>query len=179
MALDLGTLTGYLDLDDAKYDGALDKLPGKIEMSGAAMKLAARAAALGVGMALAGGIQQGIELDDAQHKITAQLGLTEEESARIGGIAGKLYAQAYGESVEDVNTAVQNVVSSIDGMRGATAESLEAMTAKALNFATAFEVDTARSTQVVGQLIKGGLVADADEGFDLLAASMQKVPAAG
>lgn len=38
-------------------------------------------------------------------------------------------------------------------------------------------MDTARSTQVVGQLIKGGLVADANEGFALLAAAMQRVPA--
>lgn len=177
MSLDLGTLTGYLDLDDAKYDDVLGKLPGKLEMSGAAMKLAAGAAAVGVGMALVGGISNAIELDDAKHKITAQLGLTEEESARIGGVAGKLYADAYGESVEEVNTAVQNVVSSIDGMRGASNTAIEDMTAKALNFGTAFEVDTARSTQVVGQMLKSGLVADANEGFDLLAAAMQKVPA--
>lgn len=177
IALDLGTLTGYLDLDDKQYDDVLGKLPGKIDVSGAAMKLAAGAAALGVGMALAGGISSAIELDDASHKITAQLGLTEQESARIGGVAGKLYADAYGESVEEVNTAVQNVVSSIDGMRDASAGAIEDMTAKALNFGTAFEVDTARSTQVVGQLIKGGLVADANEGFDLLAAAMQRVPA--
>jgi len=177
MALDLGTLTGYLDLDDKKYEGVLDALPGKLKLSGAGMKLAAGAVAVGVGAALVGGIQQGVELDEAQHKITAQLGLTAEESARIGEIAGKLYADAYGESVEDVNTAVQNVVSSIGGMRDASSAAIEDMTAKALNFGTAFEVDTARSTQVVGQLIKGGLVKDANEGFDLLAAAMQRVPA--
>ncbi len=155
----------------------LSNLPGKLELSGTAMKLVAGGLALGVGLAISGGISNAIELDDAQSKITAQLGLTAEESARIGGVAGTLYAQAYGESVEEVNTAVQNVVSSIDGMRGASNEAIEDMTAKALNFGTAFEVDTARSTQVIGQMIKTGLVADANEGFDLLTAAMQKVPA--
>lgn len=174
----MGTLTGYLDLDDKKYDDVLGKLPGKIDMSGAAMKLAAGAAAIAVGAALVGGIERAVELDDAWHKITAQLGLTEEESARIGGVAGKLYADAYGDSVEDVNTAVQNVVSSTDGMRGASNEAIEDMTAKALNFGTAFEVDTAHSTQVVGQMLKSGLVTDANEAFDLLTSAMQRVPAA-
>lgn len=178
MALDLGTLTGYLELNDGQFDSVIDKMPDKLKGSGVLMGVAAGAVAVGVGAALSNGLNQAIELDDARHKITAQLGLTEEESARIGGVAGTLFTQAYGESVEDVNTAVANVVSSIDGMRGATEESLEAMTAKALNFASAFEIDTARSTQVVGQLIKTGLVADANEGFDLLTASMQKVPAA-
>lgn len=164
-------------MDDSKASAVMDNLPGKLKLSGAAMGLAAGALAVGVGAALSDGLMNAIELDDAQHKITAQLGLTEEESARIGGVAGSLYSQAYGESVEEVNTAVQNVVSSIDGMRGATAEAVEDMTAKALNFGTAFEVDTARSTQVVGQMLKSGLVADANEGFDLLTAAMQKVPA--
>lgn len=177
MSLDLGTLTGYLELKDGQFDSTIEKLPEKLKGSGALMTVAAGAVAVGIGAALSNGLENAIDLDDAKHKITAQLGLSAEESARIGGVAGKLYAQAYGESVEDVNTAVQNVVSSIDGMRGATSDALEAMTAKALNFGSAFEIDTARSTQVVGQLIKTGLVKDATEGFDLLTAAMQKVPA--
>lgn len=176
--LDLGTLTGYLELNDDAFDSVIEGLPDKMKGGGLLLAGAAGLAAVGVGAALSSGLNQAIELDDAQHKITAQLGLTEAESARIGGVAGTLFTQAYGESVEEVNTAVQDVVSSIDGMRGATEESLEAMTAKALNFASAFEIDTARSTQVVGQLIKTGLVADANEGFDLLTSAMQKVPAA-
>lgn len=178
MALDLGTLTGYLALDGSAFDSTIDKMPDKVKGSGVAMGIAGGIVAAGVGAALSNGIQNAIELDSARGKITAQLGLTESESARIGNVAGTLYAQAYGESVEEVNTAVGNVVTSIEGMRGATEESLEAMTAKALNFGQAFEIDTARSTQVVGQLIKSGLVADANEGFDLLTAAMQKVPAA-
>lgn len=178
MALDLGTLRGFLELDDQKFDDVLDKMPGKLKGSGVIAGIAAGLVAAGIGTAISDGIANAIELDKAQHQITAQLGLGAEESARIGGIAGKLYADAYGESVQDVSNAVQNVVSSIDGMRDATEEAVSDMTAKALNFASAFEIDTARSTQVVGQLIKSGLVADANEGFDLMTAAMQKVPAA-
>lgn len=176
--LDLGTLVGYLKLDDSEFQGTLDKMPGKLKLSGPKAKMAAGALAALIGVAIGKGIAQGIELDEARAKITSELGLTESESARIGGVAGKLYTQAYGESIAEVNDAVATVVSSIDGMRGATSESLEAMTAKALNFGNAFEVDMAKSTQVVGQLIKSGLVKDADEGFDILTATMQKVPKA-
>lgn len=177
MSLDLGTLTGYLELKDDQFDSTIEKLPAKLKGSGALMALAGTAVAVGVGAALSSGLESAIELDDAKHKITAQLGLTAEESGRIGGVAGKLYAQAYGENVEDVNTAVQSVVSSISGMRDSSEADIESVTAKVLNLATAFEVDTARSAQVVGQLIKTGLVKDANEGMDLLTAAMQKVPA--
>ncbi|MBD8218102.1 hypothetical protein IFU40_05555 [Microbacterium sp. CFBP 13617] len=53
MALDLGTLTGCSNLDDKKYDDVLDNLPGKLNVSGTAMKLAASCG--GVAAALLGG----------------------------------------------------------------------------------------------------------------------------
>jgi len=176
MSLDLGTLTGYLELDGDKFDSVIDKMPDKLKGSGALMGVAAAGVAALVGAALSDGLLAAVDAEAATDKVTASLGLTESESARIGAVAGKLYADAYGESIEDVNAAVEDVVSGIDGMRGATEDALNDMTAKALNFAGAFEIETARSTQVVGQLLKSGLVKDADEAFDLLTATMQKVP---
>lgn len=178
MSLDLGTLTGYLDLDAKKFDTVIDKMPGKLKGSGAVMGLAAGVVAAGVGAALSNGLMQGMDFADANAHLSAGLGLTEGESARLGGIAGHLYSQAYGESVADVSNTVGQVVSSIDGMRGATSTTVEAMTAKFLNFNSAFEIDTERATQVVGQMFKSGLVKDANEGMDLLTAAMQRVPAA-
>jgi phage-related minor tail protein len=93
-------------------------------------------------------------------------------------MAGHLYSQAYGESVGEVGDVITDVISSIQGMRTASDSTVEAMTAKVLNFNSAFEIDTARTTQIVGQLLKSGLVKDADSAMDLLTASMQKVPKA-
>lgn len=177
MSLDIGTLVGYLDIDPAKFEGVLDKLPDKIKGSGVVMGAAAVAVAAGIGAALSSGIEQGMDMSDVNAKIGASMGLAGPESARLGAIAGKLYSQAYGESVEDVSKTVQNVITSIKGMEGASDETVSAMAAKFLNFNTAFEVDTARSTQIVGQLLKSGLVKDADEAVDLLTKTMQKVPA--
>lgn len=119
-----------------------------------------------------------MDVEAATDKLTAQLGLTAAESERIGGVAGRLYANAYGGSIEEVNTAVGAVVSSIQGMRTASDNAVEGMTAKVLNFATAFEVDVARAAQVAGQLITTGLAKNGSEAMDLLTASMQRVPMA-
>lgn len=143
----------------------------------AGMLLAAGTIAVAAGAVFVQGFNNAVELDTATNKVAAQLGLTKKESATIGKAAGDLYAQNFGGSLEEVATATGNVVSSIDGMRDASEEALEDMTKKALNFGTTFEIDTARSTQVVGQLLKTGLVKDADEAFDLLTATMQAVPA--
>lgn len=178
MSLDLGTLVGYLELDGEKFDQTIDKMPEKIKGSGALMKMAAGGVALLVGAALSEGLTAAIDTEAANAKLSANLGLTEAESARIGGVAGKLYADAYGESIEDVSTSIESVISSFDGMRNASAETVEATTAKLLNLQTAMGIDVARSAQVAGQAVKAGLAGDAGEAIDLLTANLQRVPAA-
>ncbi|MEV4670968.1 phage tail tape measure protein [Actinomadura sp. NPDC049382] len=142
----------------------LDEAMGKIGLAG--------------GAALGAGLLKAVEASTSQGKLQAQLGLSSKESARFGRLAGQLYADAYGESIDDVNTAIAAVVSSIDGMRGASDSAVRDMTAKALSLAKAFDIDVARAVQVVGQLVKSGLVKDAAQGMDLLTATLQKVPAA-
>lgn len=178
MALDLGTLTGYLEMDDSKAESVLSMLPSKITGSGVVMGAAAAGVAALVGSSLAEGIGTAMDLQDARAKLTAELGLTGPESKRLGGIAGSLYAQAYGGSIDEVNDAVGDVVSSIDGMRGASNEAVSDMTAKVLNFNSTFGVETARTTQLVGQMLKTGLAGDANEAMDLLTSAMQRVPKA-
>jgi phage-related minor tail protein len=130
------------------------------------------------GVALGAGLLKAVDASAAQGKLQAQLGLTAKESQRFGKIAGSLYASAYGESIEDVNGAIAAVVSSIDGMRGASDAAVKDMTAKALTLAQVFDIDVSRAVQVVGQLVKSGLVKNATEGIDLLTATLQKVPVA-
>ncbi|MFD6069444.1 phage tail tape measure protein [Amycolatopsis lurida] len=157
---------------------AADKAGSKVSGFGENAKALAAGAGLAAGAAFATAFVQALSVDAAQAKLSASLGLTEAESARIGGAAGKLYADAYGANIEDVTTAVDAVVSSIDGMRGASESAVQSMTAKVLNLATAFGVDTARAAQVAGKMITTGLAKDGTQAMDLLTASMQKVPAA-
>lgn len=51
------------------------------------MEFAVGAVAVGVGAALLQGLLDAIELDSASRKISPQIGLAEQESARVGGVA--------------------------------------------------------------------------------------------
>ncbi|MFF5759681.1 hypothetical protein ACFY7A_30135 [Streptomyces longwoodensis] len=129
------------------------------------------------GVSLGASLVQSISIDQAHSKLTAQLGLTQEESARIGGVAGDLYADAYGESMEQVNTAVGAVMTSIKGMSSASSADLDDATQSALNFASTFDIEVDRAVQTAGTLINSGLATDATQAFDLITAASQKVPA--
>ncbi|MBN0043126.1 hypothetical protein JS756_03145 [Streptomyces actuosus] len=138
---------------------------------------AAQAIAAGAGAALAGGIFESFNIDAANDKLAAQLGLSKEQSARVGKVAGSVYADAYGESMDEVNTAVGSVMSSIKGMTNASSAGLQTATEQALGFAETFDVDVDRAVQTAGTLINSGLARDSTEAFDLITAASQKVPA--
>jgi hypothetical protein len=108
-------------------------------------------------------------------KLGAQLGLSESDAKTAGKIAGDLYANAYGDSLEQVHDAVGAVMSSLGDLDD---EDVERLTAKALDLAAAFDVDVTESVGAVGVLMRTGLARDADHAFDLVVYSMQKVPAA-
>ncbi|MGM7422787.1 phage tail tape measure protein [Cellulosimicrobium sp. CpK407] len=121
---------------------------------------------------------QGMELDAGVDKVAASLDLTATQSATAGEVAGSLYANAYGDSLTEVSGAVGTVMSSIAGMRDASEADLESVTTKALDFAKAFDVDVSESARNAGILIQTGLATDAVHAFDLMTASLQRVPEA-
>lgn len=144
---------------------------------GGAMKLALVAGGVAIGAALSKGVIDNINIGKANDKLAAQLGLSAKESSRVGKVAGDLYRDAYGDSIEGVNDAVGAVMSGIKGMADASSEDLKTVTATALDFAAAFEVDVTRATQIAGQMMNTGLASDATEAFDLITAASQRVPA--
>lgn len=136
------------------------------------------AGAIAVGAVLAKGIGDALEREKLGDKTAASLGLTEKQSAKAGSVAGKLYAGAWGENMPAVTDAVESVISSIDGMANTTPKRLHDVTASVLDIATAFEIDASSAATNVGILIKQGLAKDAEEGVDLITASLQRVPKA-
>ncbi|MEV4672162.1 hypothetical protein AB0K34_10970 [Actinomadura sp. NPDC049382] len=173
----LANLLVKIGIDADRVDQGLGRVGGFFEKHGA--KMAAAGGALGAagGVALVQGLQAGMEKEALGDKLAAQLGATGPEAARLGKVAGNVYSQGLGEGLDQVHDAVGAVVSSIDGMRGASDKAVQSMTTKALNLAKAYEIDVNRSMQVVGQAVRTGLVKNASEGVDLLAATLQKVPA--
>jgi hypothetical protein len=174
VALTVGEIQGVIGVDDSGVDAGLANAEGKFRAFARTAATIGAAAGLALGTAVVGAM----DVEAGNDKLAAQLGLTAVEAERIGKVAGQLYADAYGGSLEEVNTAVGAVISSVKGMRNAAAADVEALSAKVLDLAKTFEVDVARAAQVAGQMITSGLAKDSTQAMDLLFAGMQRVPAA-
>lgn len=157
---------------------ARDRASGEVSAMGEKFNAAAATIGAGFATALGAGVMTGMDMEAAGDKLTAQLGLGPEQSARMGEVAGSLYADAYGDSLETVNAAVGAVATSIKGMANASAKDIEGATAKALDFAKAFDIEVAQGVKYAGSLVSVGLAKDATQAFDLITVAAQKVPAA-
>lgn len=176
MALFLGELFGTIGLDSSEWDRKLEGAQGNLKAFGVAGVAVAAAAAVAIGAALSKGIADSIDVEAGTDKLQASLGLTEDQAAVAGKAAGSLFAQNYGESMDEVNLAVEAVMSSVKGMRNASEADVSAMTANMMNLSSVMEVDVARAAQVAGQMITSGIATDGVHAADLLTASLQKVP---
>lgn len=159
-----------------KLHGKLGKLGsagmgGLTKMAGAA---GAGLAALGLSVAGVGAaISKGLDAQAATSKLKAQLDLTATESKKIGSAAGKLYSQAYGQSMDEVKTSIASVVRNMDGMRAASSKSLQDVTGRAMNLATIMDEDVGGVTRAVSQLMRTHLVKNSTEAFDLITKATQ------
>lgn len=155
------------------YDSAVDNADRMSTATAAAFGAAAAAAGLFV-VALGDAFNQ----DQLGDRTAAALALTGPQAEQAGQAAGELFANAYTDSAEEANLAVESVMSSISGMRDASADDIEALAGAALNFSNVMGTDVARSAQIAGQMINSGLATDGTEAFDLLVAASSQVPTA-
>ncbi|OZF41920.1 phage tail tape measure protein [Rhodococcus sp. 14-2470-1a] len=134
-------------------------------------------AAAGIGSAVELGLSA-IDNQAVTNKLAASLGATGELGAEYGAITGNLYKGAFGDSMEDVSTAVGAVASSFRTAGYEGEASIEDISKKAMNFAGIFGGDVTESVQSAAQLVTNGLAKDSTEAFDLMTAAAQRVPAA-
>ncbi|WP_411118982.1 phage tail tape measure protein [Streptomyces sp. 058-1L] len=137
-------------------------------------------AALGAGAAVGGlfvmGLTNAMDASAANTKLANQLGLSEQEAARAGDVAGEVFSAGFGESIGGVNDSIQAVVSSVGGMGELTDAELKSMTTSALMLAETFELDVADAAQAAGAMINNGLAKDGTEAFDVLTVAAQNLP---
>lgn len=119
----------------------------------------------------------GSVFSDVSSTISTGTGVAGADLERLNGVA-KRVGSSIPASFDTIADAVVAVQSSLGGFSDMTEAEFDQATTNALNFSKRFEVDTARVTQVVGQMMKTGLVGDANEAFDLLVSAAQKVPQA-
>lgn len=141
------------------------------DAGGGLEKLGAVAATAGV--AIAAGLAGAFDMEKSTDLMNAQLGATGQAAATYGDAAGKLYSQGFGESMEETSQAIRSVVQNMEGMGSASSAELEGVAASAMNVATVMGEDVGRVSLTVGQMIKTGMAANAEEAFDILTRGTQ------
>lgn len=129
-----------------------------------------------VGKAITGGIDSAFKQRKEQYNLQAALGLTPKQSKAAGKAAGSLYSQGYGESAAENKDVVESILSNFREVRNKGSKEIAALSKKAVVFQNAFGTSTSASVKAVGQVVKAGLAKNAEEGFNLLFKTMQKVP---
>ena len=188
------TISPRVDVDTAKAEGEMKSFfsrmsskakeagdeagSGFSDSLGISLKGGLAGVAAGAGVATAAGFLASMDAEASSDKLAASLGLSPQKAEQAGKVASKVYAGAWGDSLEDVNMAVGAVISSLPGMRNASDKALTNATIKAEDFATAFDVDITRAVQIAGQTVRTGFAKNAAGAFDLLVKASQKVPAA-
>lgn len=155
-----------LGLDVSDTEQGVSKLEGIMSKVGSIAGIAG-------GIAIGQGIVDAMNLSAARGKLQAQLGVTAQEAERMGKVAGNLYAQAYGDSMETVNLAVKSVIQNMEGMRNASSATLQEVTARALTVADVMGEDVGRVTQAVSTMMKSGLAKNSQEAFDVITRGTQ------
>ncbi|WP_148268996.1 phage tail tape measure protein [Streptosporangium roseum] len=131
------------------------------------------AAGAAIGAVLMDGFMSALDAEEAKQKLYAQIGATEAEMGTLGRVAGKVYADGYGEGLGDVTNALKSVIQNIDGIRTASDESIAAVTKNTMNLASLMEEDVSRVTAAVTSMLRTGVAKTSEEAFDILAKGTQ------
>lgn len=143
-------------------------------MMGSLKGLGWAAAGVAIGAVLMDGFTKALDAEKAGDKLAAQIGATPEMSAEFGALAGRMYADAYGESITDVTEAIRAVWQSGLIPEDAAIADIEAITATAMDFASAMDEDVTKSVRAAAKMIKTGMAEDGQQAFDILTRGMQQ-----
>jgi hypothetical protein len=151
---------------------AKDKASAVMDKVGEKFTASAAVIGAGVGAALGVGIANAMDVEAANDKLAAQLGLGPAEAADMAKVSAKIYSQAWGESTAEVNEAIRGVaqqLGEIDDEDGG----LEGVTIKAMALAQTFDQEVEPVTAAVAQMLKTGLADNATEAFDIITRGFQ------
>jgi hypothetical protein len=128
---------------------------------------AGAAAAFGVAFA----IDNYLDFSDVGAKLNAQMGTFGEGAGQAGKVAGDIYADNFGGSIDEVGDAVVRVSQSL-GMALDDAD-LKPVTEGVLTLSSAFGTDLAGTTNAVAQLMRTGLAPNAQAALDIITVGFQ------
>jgi hypothetical protein len=148
----------------AAVDGALEKIGGG---GGAA------AAGAAIGGLLIKGFSDLMAREDLGGVLSAQLGGTVQDAGRYGHLAGKIYADNYGNAIEDAAAGIKAVVQNKLVAANATDAELAKMSEMAMTVAKVTEEDANAVAQAAHHMLVNGLASSAEEAFDIITRASQ------
>jgi hypothetical protein len=160
-------------------DGGLGKIReslgslGPIAAGVGAAMAAGLAVAASAAVVLKKALDASIERSDIGAKIAAQLGDT-DHAAEWGRLAGKVYADNFGDSLQDAGNAVRDVFRNKLIPEDAADDAIKAIAEKVLTVATIAESGSAEVSRSVRKMLVTGLAANAEEALDILTRGFQQ-----
>jgi hypothetical protein len=143
------------------------------DLLGGLKGLPALAAGAAIGGGLIAGFTKAMDLEDARAQLNAEMGFAGPQAAKAGKIAGDLYKDAWGSSIQDVNdtlaTVFQSGLASIDD----SANKIDGVTQSVFTFSKISKEEALPITRAVSQMLRNGLAKNAKEAFDVLTRGQQ------
>ena len=127
-------------------------------------------AGAGIGTAFAAAISSGLDQANLSGTLKAKLGDT-TAAREAAQIAGSVYAQGWGESLDEVSNATTVLMQQL-GQVDKSAD-FTSLTSQAMALAGVFEQDVGGMAAAAGQMIKTGMVDNAQQAFDVLTVGFQ------
>lgn len=171
MSLSIGELSGYLGLDDTKFEKGLDGAKKSFEKAGTWLKDHGKEIGIAAGAALAIGIGTGMEQNKVEKMVQARLGLGAKDAKKAGKAVGDLWADGLGGSMEDAGAAVTAVMQQL-GIKAGD-KSLKPITKQAAAVAKLMDEDVGPAAAAAGTMVKTGLAKNAQQAFDIITRGVQ------
>ena len=128
----------------------------------------------GLGALVMEGFSEALENEDATALLTAQIGASDAEMAKLGKISGDLYKDAFGESVAEVNDVMKTVFQSGLASVSDAEDKIKGVTTQVMNYSKITGEEALPVTRAISQMLKTGLAPNATAAFDLLTRGVQK-----
>lgn len=176
----LEELAVALTLDTSEFDAGIGEATAGVEAftGSAESKLAGLAggALLGVGAAFAavGGVAFDFASQTSQsvNDLQAQLGLTAAEAEDMGGVVKDVFANNFGDSIEDVTQATAAVQNQFNALGVSAGDDLGGVVEDAFRIRDVFDIDIAESAGAAAVLMdEFGL--SSDEAYDFITKGAQ------
>lgn len=162
----LDDVAGSADKAGKSFGGMKDDM----DKAGSAMVLKAGAIGLSLVAAFSGVFAQA----NVGGMLAAQLGGGSERAGELGKMAGQVYGDNFGSSLQDAGEALKHVIGSNLVDEDAVNADIVKVTEKLSTVAQVMQEETGNVSRAVSQMIRTGLVKNAAEGFDLLVRGQQQ-----